>query len=209
MRPNAALCSALVLAPAFAGMSPRFADLMALLPVRAVNQAVLAATAQGMPSAVEVGAAVLCVDPFINGEVLYRSLAESGVAGVANLPSVVFADDQMRKALVVAGLCAEREIIALASARRFGLVPTAVVLSYADALRATAHGIGSMILHPGLPTGDEQTDRRIAEGVDATLDRLLRHGLDITLYRHPGFSTLLDPAAARAPRLLTWALPSV
>ena len=115
-------------------MSPRFADLMALLPIRAINQAVLAATAEGVPSAVEVVAAILCVDPFINGEVLYRSLAEGGVAGVTNLPSVVFADDQMRKALMVAGLYVEQEIIALASARRFGLGPTAVVLSYADAL---------------------------------------------------------------------------
>jgi len=190
-------------------MSPRLADLMALLPIRAINQTTLAAMAGGVPSGVEVIAAVLCVDPFINGEVLYRSLAESGAAGVANLPTVVFANDQMKKALEVAGLYVEQEIMGLATAKRFGLVPTAVVLSYADALRATARGISTMILHPGLPTGDQQLDRRIAEGADATLDRLLRHGLDVTLYQHPEFSTLLDAAAARAPRRLTWALPSV
>lgn len=200
--------SPLVLAPAFRGVTPNLADLMALLPIRAVNQRILAETAVGIPPGFHVIAAVLCVDPFINGEVLYRSLAEHGVAGVINLPSVAIADDQMKKALEVARLSVEEELASLAAARRFGLTPTAVIFSHVDALRATALGIETFVLHPGLPTGDERIDRRVVDGVEATLDRLLRQGLETILYKHPGFAPLLDGAAARAPQLLTWGLPS-
>ena len=191
-----------VLVPCLEGLSPALADILGLLPIRAANAALL----QGLAAAaspVPLVAGVLSVDPFLNGDALYRRLAARGVAGVVNLPSVAMADGALQQALAMAGLDAAQELQALARARHHGLEPVAMVFSRAEAARAAALAIHRMIVHPGLPSGDAVRDRASSEAALATAEALRREGVDAMVYRHPDLARWI-PASVGGKGQLAW-----
>ena len=191
-----------VLVPGFAGLTPALADIVGLLPIRAVNAALLAQLAPRTTS-VPLIAGVLSVDPFLSGASLYRRLAAGGIMGVVNLPSVAVADGALQQALAMAGMAVEQELRALVEARHHGLEPVAMVFSRAEAERAAGLGIGRLILHPGLPSGDDARDRASSRAALATLDALRRDGFDALLYRHPDLAPWL-PASRAGKGQLGW-----
>ncbi len=197
----------LILAPHLAGLSAEIADLVGSLPIGGANATVLEALADARPSPrPAVYAGVFAVDPFLGGPVLFETLAEYGLAGVVNLPTVALAGGEFRRALHEAGCDYERELEALSRAKDFGLEVIAFVFSHDQAMHARALGLDTLILHPGLPATDGDMLARLAEGAEAVVDRLHAdtEPARILLYRHPAFGALLDAAARRADGSVGW-----
>lgn len=200
---SARSCDLAVLVPCFAGLPPGLADIVGLLPLRAANEALVQAIAPGLPASPSFVAGVLATDPFLSGPALYRTLVAKGVRSVVNLPSVSPADGPLAQALGGARLGADDELRALAAAPAHGLEPMALVFSHAEAAKAATAGIRHLLLHPGLPRGDERSDRKLAERAAVTLDRLRDKGHQVLLYRHPELEAWL-PGDREAPGQLVW-----
>lgn len=189
--------------PCFAGLRPGLADIVGLLPLRSANEALVQATAADLSASVGVMAGVLTTDPFLSGSALWRMLAAKGLRGVVNLPSVAPADGALAQALGGAGLGPDDELRALAAAAAHGLDPMALVFSLGEAARAATFGVRHLLLHPGLPHGDEAADRKLAESAAVTLERLRDKGHQVLLYRHPELEAWL-PGDRDAPGQLVW-----
>lgn len=202
----------IVLAPHFAGLSAEAADIVGMMPIGSVNEALLAAlpaTMGAMPCRVVAGL-FLC-DPFLRGRRLFERLRAGGVHSVVNLPTAALVPPGVyRQALVAAGIEPGAELAALSEAREAGLDPMATVASYDQAARAVDAGIVRLLFHPGVPTGDGGLDQRLVEGVVASISRIkaIARGPRMALYRHPGFGARLAPAVELADDVMEWAVPA-
>jgi predicted TIM-barrel enzyme len=196
----------LLFAPHLAGLTADLSDLVGILPIGSVNQTLLDMLAA--PPSLPVYAAILPTDPFFGGAALFQELAARGVTGVVNFPTTGLAQGEFQRALQAAGLAHAQELQVLGRASSYGLAAMATVFSYDQAIQAVAHGIGRLVLHPGLPTGDADLDQRLAEGVATLIQRLLDagHGDALVLYHHPGFGRRLDPAKRLVRATLDWGI---
>ena len=203
------LCDRHVLAPHLAGLSAELADLVGILPIGSINQTLLDMLAEAGP--LPILAAVLPTDPFLGGDALFRELSGRGTAGVVNFPTTGLAQGEFRRALQSAGMDHGQELRLLGRAAAFGLAAMATVFSYDQAMQAVAAGIGRLLLHPGLPTGDADLDQRLAEGVRTLAERLVAggHAEKLVLYRHPSFGQRLEPASHLVPAVLEWDITPV
>ena len=200
--------SFVVLAPHLAGLSAELSDLVGILPIGSINQTLLDLASVKLE--VPVYAAILPTDPFLGGDALFRELAERGLEGVVNFPTTGLAQGEFRRALQSAAMDHGQELRMLGRASAFGLAPMATVFSYDQAMQAASEGIGRLLLHPGLATGDPDLDQRLAEGAETLIQRLIGggHGESLVLYRHPGFEERLDAAARLVSAVLDWGIPS-
>lgn len=209
--PAATDADRVVLAPFLAGLSPEAADIVGMMPIGSVNEALLAGLPpQGTTVPGKLIAALFLCDPFLRGRRLFERLRLAGVSGVVNLPTTnLIPPGIYRQALAAAGIDPGAELAALGEAREAGLGAMATVASYDQAARAVAAGITSLLFHPGTPTGEASLDLRLVEGVVATLGRIAAtpQAPRLTLYRHPGFGARLAPAAGLVDDVLDWAVP--
>ena len=208
----AARCADLaVLAPYLVGLSPEAADIVGMMPIGSVNEALLAALPPpGTAVPGRLIAALFLCDPFLGGRRLFERLRAAGVSGVVNLPTTNLVPPGVyRQALTGAGIEPGAELAALTEGRRAGLEVMATVASYDQAARAIEAGIASLLFHPGTPTGEAALDLRLVEGVVATLGRIaaMPQAPRLALYRHPGFGARLAPAAVLVDDVLDWAVP--
>lgn len=208
--PTAGVADLVVLAPYLAGLSPEAADIVGMMPIGSVNEALLAALPPPGtgPSGKRMAALFLC-DPFLGGRRLFERLRAAGISGVVNLPTISLVPPGVyRQTLAAAGIEPGAELAALNEARRAGLEPMATVASYDQAARAVEAGITTLMFHPGTPTGEAALDLRLVEGVIATIGRIqaIAPRPHLMLYRHPGFGERLAPAAALVEDVLDWAV---
>ncbi len=198
----------IVLVPHLAGLAADLGDLVGILPIGSINRTLLDRLTAAPP--LPVYAAILPTDPFLGGDALFRELAARGVTGVVNFPTTGLAQGEFQRALQAAGLAHAQELAVLGRAAAFGLASMATVFSYDQAIQAMTDGIGQLLLHPGLPTGDSDLDQRLAEGVGMLIQRLFDagYGEALVLYRHPGFGQRLAPAAQLVRATLSWGIPT-
>ena len=196
----------ILLAPHLAGLTADLGDLVGILPIGSINQTLLDRLAA--PPPLPVYAAILPTDPFLGGDALFQELAARGVAAVVNFPTTGLAQGEFRRALQTAGFAHAQELAVLGRAASFGLGAMATVFSYDQAIQALGDGIGQLLLHPGLPTGDADLDQRLAEGVTTLIQRLIDAGYAdaLVLYCHPGFGQRLEPAARLVRATLGWGI---
>lgn len=196
-----------LLCPHFAGMAPELADLAGVLPMRGINEELIAhLSAHPIERVRPVYAGFLAVDPFVTGPSLFRALIRRGVHGVVNLPTLAFAEDDFRAALQAGGMDHAREIAVLSQAADEGLEPMATVFSVEQGIAASKAGITQILVHPGLVAERAAHVRALADGIASVVSTLRKRlpSATIWLYRHPAIATLLDEAASVADGKVDW-----
>jgi predicted TIM-barrel enzyme len=190
---------AVFLCAALAGLPARVADIAGTLPLADANGAMLrvldAWPAPARPARCYAG--VLAVDPFWRNSDLIDELVRRRATGVINLPSLGMLDGEYRDAMAAMGFSFEAEMAFLQQAAGRGLRTAALVRSLTQARAAVRHGVGTLVLHPGLPHGERLTDRQLAAACVTTARRLrdeFSGGVEILVFRHPDFGAGLDRA---------------
>lgn len=178
IRATAARC---IFVPALGRFPVETREMMGLLPVCDINEALLAALAQA-PAEVprHCVAGLFAADPFLDPGAMARALRRAGMAGVANYPTVQLIDGATGHGLAAVGYHARSEFVRLVEMKAGGFEVLAYVASAAAAEEALALGLDQLVLHPGL------TPETVAR---AGLGRIeaLAEAAGARLFRHAGF----------------------
>lgn len=191
-----------LLAPFLAQVAPAHRELVGMLPVVDVNAAALAglrAVSPASPSCRRAVAGLMLVDPFLRLRDATLALAEAGVSGVANYPTVQLIDGETARVFDSAGAGVAREIAVLTAFSEAGFETVAFAASLDTARAMLRHGPSRLVLHPGLALADWR-ERAAASLAVAHMIPALRDQCDTQLlvYRPHGFGPELDQAEALA-----------
>lgn len=140
-----------VLVPALARFPAAVRELMALLPVVDLNQALLSALAEARcapPPGMAAG--VFAVDPFLDRAGLIAALRASGVRRVANFPTVQSFDGATSAGFDVVGYDFRAELALMAALAEAGFEPLVYVAGVPAASAALEAGFTTLVYHPGL-----------------------------------------------------------
>src|SRR5262245_1182398 len=149
-----------VLCPCLAGLPPRRAAWLGVLPLHDANARLLAAIAGGVAD--DMIAGVLAIDPFRSVPDLLAALRAAGVRGVVNLPSVAAFDGEMGGILDDLRFGVAREIDFLATAVAAGFRAAGLARSPEIAQRMIAVGVKLIIADGGPPLAGQQRRRAAA-----------------------------------------------
>ena len=165
--------------PALDRFPPPLRALMGLLPVCDINGALIAALAHApAPVPAHVVAGLFAADPFLDTGELTAVLRRSGLAAVANYPTLQLLDGATGQGLAAVGYHARSEFVRLQELAAAGFEALAYVTSPQAAEEALACGLSAIVLHPG-PAGGappRAAATRIRAIADRAGARILRHG---------------------------------
>lgn len=140
-----------VFVPALARFPPALRELMALLPVVDLNQALLSALGEaGRVPPADMVAGVFAVDPFLDRAGLVAALRARGVGRVANFPTVQSFDGATAAGFDVVGYDLRAELALMAALAEAGFEPLVYVAGVQAASAALAAGFRTLVYHPGL-----------------------------------------------------------
>ena len=182
-----------IVCPHFAGLTVAEADLVGTLPIGDANGAVLA-LAGTFGGDASVYAAILAADPFRPAPVLLGALVEAGVKAIVNLPSVAMIGAGLATALGHAGVDYAAELKTLAAARAIGLEVMALATTADQARQAVAAGIARILVWPR------------HEGDGAVVEAALAAGVEVFVFRHPGWEASGTPLPTLADGVVDWAI---
>jgi predicted TIM-barrel enzyme len=146
--------------PCLAGLPVESATTTALLPIHDANGQLLEATgaAKAIPS--HIFACVLATDPFRRLPETLRFLADAGVKGIANFPSVTAIDGTMRATLDELGIGFEQELRLVRLANELGFRTAGVVATEVEASAMLSVGAGLLLFPAIAPPRAEHDQRR-------------------------------------------------
>jgi hypothetical protein len=169
--------------PTLQGLTGVQADLAMVMP-RIDNNRALFATDRPADGTY---AGVLTCDPFGTADSFLRRLANHGYVGVANWPSAILFQGQIKQLMASMPATSDLEYAWLAAAQRNGLHTLAFFRSLEQGRAALKAGLRHLVLHPGLitQTDDGPPDLLIAS-LRGLIEKLHRQAEDaeILFYEH-------------------------
>jgi predicted TIM-barrel enzyme len=148
------------LCPCLAGLPPKRAAWLGVLPLHDANARLLEEVSKGIAGNVLAG--VLAIDPFRSASDLLAALRAAGVRGVVNLPSVAAFDGEMGGILDDLRFGVAREIDFLAAAVAAGFRAAGCARSPEVAQRMIAAGVELIVADGGPPLAGQQRRRAAA-----------------------------------------------
>ncbi|WP_167740448.1 phosphoenolpyruvate hydrolase family protein [Parasedimentitalea huanghaiensis] len=132
-------------------------------------------------------AGVLTCDPFGTADSFLRRLDDHGYSGVANWPSAILFQGQVKQLMASMPATSDLEYAWLAGAKRYGFQTLAFFRSLEQGRAALNAGLRHLVLHPGLitQTDDGPPDLLIAS-LRGLIEKLHRQaeGVEILFYEH-------------------------
>jgi len=169
--------------PTLHGLTGNQADLAMVMPRIDNNRALFGANCP----ADGTYAGVLTCDPFGIADSFLRRLANHGYAGVANWPSAILFQGQIKQLMAAMPATSDLEYAWLAGAQRNGFQTLAFVRSLEQGRAALNAGLRHLVLHPGLitQTDDGPPDLLIAS-LRSLIEQLHRQveDVEILFYEH-------------------------
>jgi predicted TIM-barrel enzyme len=145
-------------------------SLAGLLPYANANAVVADLVPQVMRVARQtlVVAGPLASDPYHSMPRLIRQLADEGVAGIQNCPSVALFDGRFRETLEQTGLGFAREVELIRLARSLDMLTCAYALTTQEARQMAQAGADIVVAHMGLTQGGTHGTFTLDEAVEQT-----------------------------------------
>lgn len=191
-------------------LSPGNVDLLALLPIIGVNDAIetdLSEQDTGEPAVMQNAVAcMMTADPFIHVPHVARRLRSRGIGAVANFPTVQLMDGETGRALDAGRCGSEREFEFLGEMAKSGFSITAFVSSLNALRRATELQCSRIVVHPGLPMKDWRLRAAAALQAGEIIKAAgsMAPAVDLLVYKPHGFGHELDATIAKADDSLVW-----
>src|SRR5512136_230758 len=145
-------------------------SLAGLMPYGDANGIVVEMSAEVLPVVKDtpVLAGVCGTDPFRLLPVFIKQLKEIGFTGVQNFPTVGLIDGNFRANIEATGMGYDKEIEAIAIARKLDMLTTPYVFDTDQARAMVKAGADVLVAHVGLTTGGS-----IGAGVALTMDEAI------------------------------------
>ena len=149
--------------PSLIGLTASQADLAIVMPRIDHNRQLRETSCQGQ------WAAIMACDPFGSEEAFFRDLSALGYTGLANWPSTILLDGEIRRSMATIPATPEQEYAALARAKADGWNTLAFFRSLDLARAAISAGLNWLVLHPGLINPESVGSRDM---ITAALNRI-------------------------------------
>jgi len=130
--------------PSLVGLTASQSDLAIVMPRVSHNRLLRETPCQGK------WAAIMASDPFGSERAFFSDLAALGYTGLANWPSTILLDGEIRQSIATIPATPEHEYAALARAKAGGWNTLAFFRSLDQARAALSVGLNQLVLHPGL-----------------------------------------------------------